>query len=55
MTNLQENCRKATYMKIDALEDGYVDHELFSLTSIKVWFHFYLLFPMLGIILFCVL
>ncbi len=32
--------RKATGMQIDALEDGYVDHELFSLSSIKVCYHF---------------
>ncbi|KAE8686440.1 isoflavone reductase-like protein [Hibiscus syriacus] len=31
----KEKLRKATGMQIDALEDGYVDHELFSLSSIK--------------------
>ncbi|GMY10001.1 adomet-dependent rrna methyltransferase spb1 [Fagus crenata] len=31
----KEKVRKATGMQIDALEDGYVDHELFSLSSIK--------------------
>ncbi|KAE8705186.1 transcription factor bHLH49-like isoform X2 [Hibiscus syriacus] len=30
-----DKSRKATGMQIDALEDGYVDHELFSLSSIK--------------------
>ncbi|KAE8716887.1 hypothetical protein F3Y22_tig00110108pilonHSYRG00092 [Hibiscus syriacus] len=33
-----DKSRKATGMQIDALEDGYVDHELFSLSSIKVRF-----------------
>lgn len=33
---LQDKARKATGMQIDALEDGYIDHELFSLSSIKV-------------------
>ncbi|XWS54930.1 hypothetical protein CRYUN_Cryun10bG0131600 [Craigia yunnanensis] len=32
---LQDRSRKATGMQIDALEDGYTDHELFSLSSIK--------------------
>ncbi|KAE8705407.1 isoflavone reductase-like protein [Hibiscus syriacus] len=31
----KDKSRKATGMQIDALEDGYVDHELFSLSSIK--------------------
>lgn len=38
LTVLQDKSRKATGMQIDALEDGYVDHELFSLSSIKVRF-----------------
>lgn len=37
---LQDKARKATGMQIDATEDGYIDHELFSLSSIKVCFHF---------------
>ncbi|KAF7840966.1 adoMet-dependent rRNA methyltransferase spb1 [Senna tora] len=31
----KDKARKATGMQIDALEDGYIDHELFSLSSIK--------------------
>lgn len=31
----KDKSRKATGMQIDALEDGYIDHELFSLSSIK--------------------
>lgn len=31
----KDKARKATGVQIDALEDGYVDHELFSLSSIK--------------------
>ncbi|XP_010526611.1 PREDICTED: putative rRNA methyltransferase [Tarenaya hassleriana] len=31
----KDKLRKATGAQIDALEDGYVDHELFSLSSIK--------------------
>ncbi|KAJ7971847.1 FtsJ-like methyltransferase family protein [Quillaja saponaria] len=31
----KDKARKATGMQIDALEDGYVDHELFSLSAIK--------------------
>ncbi|KAF2317637.1 hypothetical protein GH714_033021 [Hevea brasiliensis] len=31
----QDKARKATGMQIDAMEDGYTDHELFSLSSIK--------------------
>ncbi|KAK8626806.1 hypothetical protein V6N13_134436 [Hibiscus sabdariffa] len=31
----KDKSRKATGMQIDALEDGYVDHELFSLASMK--------------------
>ncbi|XP_028769950.1 adoMet-dependent rRNA methyltransferase spb1 [Neltuma alba] len=31
----KEKARQATGMQIDALEDGYIDHELFSLSSIK--------------------
>ncbi|KAE8705183.1 NmrA-like negative transcriptional regulator family protein [Hibiscus syriacus] len=31
----EDKSRKATGMQIDALEDGYIDHELFSLSSIK--------------------
>uniref|UniRef100_A0A803MXW3 Putative rRNA methyltransferase n=1 Tax=Chenopodium quinoa TaxID=63459 RepID=A0A803MXW3_CHEQI len=31
----QDKARKATGMQIDALQDGYVDNELFSLASIK--------------------
>ncbi|KAB1207299.1 AdoMet-dependent rRNA methyltransferase spb1 [Morella rubra] len=31
----KDKARKATGMQIDAMEDGYVDHELFSLSSIK--------------------
>ncbi|KAM1760178.1 hypothetical protein ACFX14_003091 [Malus domestica] len=31
----QDKVRKATGMQIDALQDGYTDNELFSLTSIK--------------------
>ncbi|XP_039013079.1 adoMet-dependent rRNA methyltransferase spb1-like [Hibiscus syriacus] len=31
----KDKSRKATGIQIDALEDGYVDHELFSLSSIK--------------------
>lgn len=31
----KEKARKAAGMQVDALEDGYVDHELFSLASIK--------------------
>jgi hypothetical protein len=37
---LQDKARKATGMQIDATEDGYIDHELFSLSSIKVRYHF---------------
>lgn len=33
---VQDKARKATGMQIDALQDGYVDNELFSLASIKV-------------------
>ena len=32
----QDKTRTATNPQIDALEDGYVDHELFSLAAIKV-------------------
>lgn len=32
----KDKARKATGMQTDAIEDGYVDHELFSLSSIKV-------------------
>ncbi|KAF2317638.1 hypothetical protein GH714_033034 [Hevea brasiliensis] len=31
----KDKARKATGMQIDAMEDGYTDHELFSLSSIK--------------------
>ncbi|GMH23567.1 hypothetical protein Nepgr_025410 [Nepenthes gracilis] len=31
----KDNARKALGMQIDALQDGYIDHELFSLASIK--------------------
>uniref|UniRef100_A0A2P2J8Y6 Putative rRNA methyltransferase n=1 Tax=Rhizophora mucronata TaxID=61149 RepID=A0A2P2J8Y6_RHIMU len=31
----KEKARKATGMQIDAMEDGYIDNELFSLSSIK--------------------
>ncbi|XVE93649.1 hypothetical protein REPUB_Repub01dG0212300 [Reevesia pubescens] len=31
----KDKSRKATGMQIDALEDGYIDHELFSLSSIR--------------------
>ncbi|XP_065865859.1 adoMet-dependent rRNA methyltransferase spb1 [Euphorbia lathyris] len=31
----KDKARKAKGMQIDALEDGYIDHELFSLSSIK--------------------
>ncbi|WVZ02610.1 hypothetical protein V8G54_023416 [Vigna mungo] len=31
----KDKARKATGMQMDAVEDGYVDHELFSLSSIK--------------------
>ncbi|PSS29440.1 AdoMet-dependent rRNA methyltransferase [Actinidia chinensis var. chinensis] len=31
----KDKARKATGMQVDAVEDGYVDHELFSLSSIK--------------------
>ncbi|XP_004507457.1 adoMet-dependent rRNA methyltransferase spb1 [Cicer arietinum] len=31
----KETARKATGMQMDAVEDGYVDHELFSLASMK--------------------
>ena len=37
---LQDKARKATGMQIDATEDGYTDLELFSLSSIKVLYHF---------------
>lgn len=29
-------------MQIDVMQDDYTDHELFSLSSIKVFFHFFL-------------
>lgn len=32
----QDKTRKATGPQMDVLEDGYVDHELFSLSAIKV-------------------
>ncbi|KAK4761271.1 hypothetical protein SAY87_006164 [Trapa incisa] len=31
----KDKARKATGMQIDVMEDGYIDHELFSLSSIK--------------------
>uniref|UniRef100_A0A5B7BKF2 Putative rRNA methyltransferase n=1 Tax=Davidia involucrata TaxID=16924 RepID=A0A5B7BKF2_DAVIN len=31
----KDKARKGTGMQVDALEDGYIDHELFSLSSIK--------------------
>ncbi|MCI00828.1 hypothetical protein A2U01_0021850, partial [Trifolium medium] len=31
----KDKARKATGMQMDAVEDGYVDHELFSLASMK--------------------
>lgn len=37
----QDKVRKATGPQIDALEDGYIDNELFSLSAIKV-LHFFL-------------
>ncbi|KAE9447299.1 hypothetical protein C3L33_20817, partial [Rhododendron williamsianum] len=33
--SLREKSRKATGMQVDATEDGYTDHELFSLSSMK--------------------
>lgn len=36
---MQDKARKGTGMQIDALEDGYVDNELFALASIKVCHH----------------
>lgn len=38
----QDKARKATGMQIDVMQDDYTDHELFSLSSIKVYFHFFL-------------
>jgi len=38
---LQDKARKATGMQMDAVEDGYVDQELFSLASIKVCFNLF--------------
>jgi len=35
---VQDKARKATGMQVDALQDGYVDSELFSLASVKVCF-----------------
>uniref|UniRef100_A0A803N6Z3 rRNA methyltransferase n=1 Tax=Chenopodium quinoa TaxID=63459 RepID=A0A803N6Z3_CHEQI len=35
LTTEEDKARKATGMQIDALQDGYVDNELFSLASIK--------------------
>ncbi|KAK9286161.1 hypothetical protein L1049_014543 [Liquidambar formosana] len=32
---IKDKARKATGMQVDAMEDGYTDHELFSLSSIK--------------------
>jgi len=37
---LQDKARKATGMQVDAVED-YVDHELFSLASMKVCFNLF--------------
>lgn len=36
----QDKARKATGMQVDVMQDGYIDHELFSLSSIKVGFCF---------------
>lgn len=38
--NFQDKSRKATGMQVDATEDGYTDHELFSLSSMKVSLQF---------------
>lgn len=31
--------------QLDVMEEGYVDHELFSLSNIKVYFHLYVSLP----------
>lgn len=38
--NFQDKARKALGVQIDAMEDGYTDFELFSLSDIKVWIYF---------------